>query len=419
MTTQSPAQMPWWKEPTKGQWMSFLAAWIGWILDAFDFTIFLLVMPAIAKEFGATMTATSLSITLTLLLRLVGGVVAGWASDRWGRKLPLMISVVWFAACDGAVAFSHSFTMVLVLRTLFGFGMGAEWTSGATLAMENWPERSRGIASGILQGSWAVGYLLATAVAAVVVPLWGWRALFLLAAAPALMVLPIRFWVPESPDWKKAAESKQPEPSLMSLVRQGLGVRLVWASVLLGFGFVSYYGYTSLYPTLLQKQLGMTQQELAPLLYLFNIGMLVGAIFCGSLAARRGPGLALAIPVLGSLPFIPLYVGLVPSALWLGALAGGVLGAGITGVTPMLLTSIFPAHVRGRCVGLVYHVGAFLAAGVPTAMAALHEKANLSLSEVIAITAAGGGVLMLGVYLLRPKDATGSAVESSPAPAMH
>ncbi|MBJ6760558.1 MFS transporter [Myxococcaceae bacterium JPH2] len=419
MTTQSPAQVPWWKEPTKGQWMSFLAAWVGWILDAFDFTIFLLVMPAIAKEFGATMTVTSLSITLTLLLRLVGGVVAGWASDRWGRKLPLMISVVWFAVCDGAVAFSHSFTMVLVLRTLFGFGMGAEWTSGATLAMENWPERSRGIASGILQGSWAVGYLLATATAAVVVPVWGWRALFLLAAAPALLVLPIRFWVPESPDWKKAAESKQPQPSLMALVRQGLGVRLVWASVLLGFGFVSYYGYTSLYPTLLQTQLGMTQQQLAPMLYLFNIGMLVGAIFCGSLAARRGAGLALAIPVLGSLPFIPLYVGMVPSALWLGALAGGVLGAGITGVTPMLLTSIFPAHVRGRCVGLVYHVGAFLAAGVPTAMAALHEKANLSLSEVIAITAAGGGVLMLGVYLLRPKDSPGSAVESSPAPAMH
>ena len=148
--------IPWWKEPTKGQWASFSAAWIGWVMDAFDFTVFLLVMKQITEEFGTSYTSTAGSIALTLLMRLVGGVVAGWAADRWGRKLPLMISVIWFAVCDGLIAFAPSFTWVLVLRTLFGFGMGAEWTSGATLAMENWPARSRGIASGILQGG---GYM--------------------------------------------------------------------------------------------------------------------------------------------------------------------------------------------------------------------------------------------------------------------
>src|SRR5919109_1603480 len=138
--------IPWWREPTRAQWLTLLAA--------------------------------------------------GWASDRFGRKLPLMISIVWFAACDGAVALAPSFGWVLALRTVFGFGMGAEWTSGATLAMENWPARSRGIASGVLQGSWAVGYLLAAAVTAVVVPAWGWRPLFAIAALPALLVLPIRWLVP-------------------------------------------------------------------------------------------------------------------------------------------------------------------------------------------------------------------------------
>ena len=113
-----------------------------------------------------------------------------------------MISLVWFAVCDGGVAFAPSFKAVLILRTLFGFGMGAEWTSGATLAMENWPARSRGIASGVLQGSWAVGYLLAALAYGWVVPHFGWRALFLVAAAPAILVLPIRIWVPESEEWK-------------------------------------------------------------------------------------------------------------------------------------------------------------------------------------------------------------------------
>src|SRR5690348_11778391 len=103
------SQKAWWLEPTRAQWISFLAAWLGWILDAFDFTIFLLVMPQIAKEFGVSMTATAGSITLTLLLRLLGGVIAGSMADRWGRKLPLMISVVWFAVCDGAVALAPSF----------------------------------------------------------------------------------------------------------------------------------------------------------------------------------------------------------------------------------------------------------------------------------------------------------------------
>ena len=149
---------PWWREPTRAQWCAFGAAWAGWVLDAFDFTIFMLVMPRHRAASSASRSlATAGSITLTLFARLVGGYIAGAAADRWGRKLPLMISILWFAVCDGAVALAPSFGWILVLRTLFGLGMGAEWTTGTTLAMENWPTRSRGIASGVLQGSWAVG----------------------------------------------------------------------------------------------------------------------------------------------------------------------------------------------------------------------------------------------------------------------
>src|SRR5205814_6659521 len=121
----------------------------------------------------------------------------GAAADRWGRRLPLMISMVWFAICDGAIALAPSFGWILVLRTLFGIGMGAEWTAGTTLAMESWPQRSRGIASGVLQGSWAIGYLAAAAVSAVVLPHWGWRGLFAIAVLPALLVLPLRIWLPD------------------------------------------------------------------------------------------------------------------------------------------------------------------------------------------------------------------------------
>ena len=407
MTT---AQVAWWREPTRGQWISFGAAWAGWVMDAFDFTIFLLVMPQIAKEFGVSMTATAWSITLTLLLRLLGGVAAGAAADRWGRKLPLMLSVIWFAACDGAVAFAPSFGWVIALRTLFGFGMGAEWTSGATLAMENWPTRSRGIASGVLQGSWAVGFLLAGVVAAYVTPVWGWRGLFVIAAIPAILVLPIRIWVPESPDWKKEVEARKAAEKkaapVTALVKSEMITKLVWASLVMALGFGAYYALIGLYPTMLETELGQSPGQRAYFVAMFNIGMMAGAIACGILASRRGFIYAVAIPALLALPVLPFYVGYAPNMLALGALLGGAFGAGFSGVTPLLLTSLFPAHIRARAVGFVYHIGAFAAAFVPTGVAALAEYTRLSLAQSIAIVAGVCELTLAVAMFLRPSAVT-------------
>jgi SHS family lactate transporter-like MFS transporter len=408
MTAMTPGDtQPWWREPTRGQWASFFAAWIGWVLDAFDFTIFMLVMPNIARDMGVANVATAGSITLTLFARLAGGYIAGAAADRWGRRLPLMISVVWFAACDAAVAFAPSFGWILVLRTLFGLGMGAEWTSGTTLAMENWPARSRGIASGVLQGSWAVGYLLAAAVSAVVLPIWGWRALFVCAALPALLVIPIRFGIVENRELALARKAQV--ATRMIPDARALG-RLVWAIVAMGVGFGAYYGLTALYPTLLRTELGADARTVAWLVALFNLGMLAGSVACGALAARRGVAIAIAAPALLSLLALPLYVGAVHRLLPVGAVLGGALGAGFCGVVPMMLTGMFPAQVRARFVGIVYHAGAALAALVPTATAALAAWAHVSLGFSI-FALAGSCELVLAVLVL-------SGRRMSVAPAM-
>jgi SHS family lactate transporter-like MFS transporter len=389
-------QQAWYREPTRAQWASFIAAWVGWVLDAFDFTIFLLVMPSISKEFGVSRTAAAGSVTLTLLMRLLGGVAAGSAADRWGRKLPLMIAMVWFAVCDGAVSLAPSFGWILALRTLFGFGMGAEWTAGATLAMENWPTRSRGIASGILQGSWAIGYFLAAVISGWVVPHYGWRALFVIAALPALLVLPIRYFVPES---HPHAGDVKAHVSFRALATPAMLKRLIWASCTMAFGFGAYYGLTGLYPTLLTDA-GLGPGGVARMVALFNLGMLTGAVVCGSLASRIGVVRAVAIPALLSVPFLVLYVGQVPSLLWLGALTGGAFGAGFSGITPLFLTELFPAEVRARAVGIVYHVGAFGAAFVPTGVAALSEH-GVKLSTAI-LFVAGGCELLLVAFLVAP-----------------
>ncbi len=403
-------------KPTKDQWLAFLAAWTGWVLDAFDFTIFLLVMPQIAKHFGTSNVATAGSIALTLLARLVGGFVAGAAADKWGRRLPLLVSVVWFALCDGAVAFAPSFAAVLVLRTLFGFGMGAEWTSGATLAMESWPKKTRGIASGVLQGSWAIGYLLAAVVFDLVMPRWGWRAMFVIAALPALLAIPMRFWVKESPELEaRLAHEKMAFP-LARAFREDKTLlrRIVWGCAVMALGFGAYNGLTVLYPTMLQTELGQDTHGVFVLVALFNIGMMAGSVAVGVLASKRGASVALAVPCTLAALAIPLYTGFVGHSLGAGALLGGAIGCGMVGATPLLLTSLFPAEVRGRLVGIVYHVGAALAAVVPMAMAAFARATGASLAATITIVTIACELAIVAC-VVKPGTLARAAVRGAPA----
>src|SRR5215472_2165210 len=148
-TAADTARIPWWREPTKDQWYAWVAAWLGWVLDSFDFTVFLLIMVPIAKEFDVPLTDVAIVFTLTLWMRLVGATAAGWMADRLGRKKPLMISIAWFSVCNFIAGFSPTFWFLLLFRTLLGIGMGAEWPAGAALAMEQWPQRSRGFMSGV------------------------------------------------------------------------------------------------------------------------------------------------------------------------------------------------------------------------------------------------------------------------------
>jgi MFS transporter, SHS family, lactate transporter len=148
--------VPWWREPTKEQWHAWIAAWLGWTLDAFDFTIFLLIMVPIAQYFHVPLTAVAIVFTLTLWMRLAGATASGWMADRIGRKLPLMISIAGYSLCNLLAGLAPAFWFLLLFRALLGFFMGAEWPAGAALALEQWPQRSRGFMGSVLQASWGV-----------------------------------------------------------------------------------------------------------------------------------------------------------------------------------------------------------------------------------------------------------------------
>src|SRR5437016_10130853 len=207
----SAAQGPWWKEPTKDQWYAYIAAWLGWTLDAFDFTIFLLIMVPIAKEFDVPLTAVTIVFTLTLWMRLVGATAAGWLADRMGRKTPLMISIAWYSACNFIAGFSPTFTFLLVFRTLLGIGMGAEWPAGAALAMEQWPIRSRGFMGAVLQGSWSIGFLMSSVIYGLFFDYIGWRGMLWIGVLPALSIVYIRYFVKEPEVWVENRRQQRAE----------------------------------------------------------------------------------------------------------------------------------------------------------------------------------------------------------------
>ncbi|MEZ4295701.1 MAG: MFS transporter [Polyangiaceae bacterium] len=269
-------------------------------------------------------------------------------------------------------------------------------------------------------------------VAGFVVPHYGWRAVFVVAALPALLVLPIRAFVPESPAPKdkagddpsaaksdgekagaegRAADKAAPEKAAARpghrgsarspLRRTSVGSRgraSSWPS-----GSARITGSPRRTRRLLKTDLGLNPGQAGNVLSLFNVGMMVGAIVCGFVASRKGVVLAVMVPALVLLPVLPMFVGRWEGYIALGAFLGGAFGAGYSGVTPLLLTSLFPANIRARCVGLAYHVGACIAAFVPPAITLLVEKKGLRLADAIMYVAGTSAFLLALSMLLRPK----------------
>jgi len=149
------------RSPRSDQTAAVAAGFIGWMLDAFDYFLVIYCLTAIAKDFGKSDKEMALAITVTLAFRPLGAVIFGLLADRYGRRMPLMLNLIFYSSMQVAAAFAPNYTVFLVLRALFGIGMGGEWGVGASLTMEKVPARLRGLLSGFLQEGYAAGNLLA------------------------------------------------------------------------------------------------------------------------------------------------------------------------------------------------------------------------------------------------------------------
>lgn len=391
---------PWFRQVGPDAWRAFWATFLGWVLDGFDFTILTFVLVDIQQSFTVDAALAGALGTVTLLFRLLGGVAAGAAADRWGRKLPLMLSILWFSIFAFLSGFSTSYAMLFGLRALFGIGMGGEWAAGMPLAIEHWPKHLRGVASGLLQGGFYWGYILAAFAFQFIYPAFaaspglGWRVMFWIGVAPALLVLWIRRGVPESPVWlarDRARRSGTVETSLSiaRIFHRDLVATTVHTSVLIGTFMVAYYACTYWYATLLRERTA------APLLYIvvLNLGAIIGMPLWGRLsetrAGRRGAiSLAAALGV-GAIPAFVFTTS--PVAMLGGAALMGASGLGVWGLAPSYLTERYPTDVRGVGPGFSYHMGAAIGAFTPTLIGALRD-AGTPLPAAMAVYIAGASL---------------------------
>src|SRR5437764_218859 len=411
MTTAAATVTPiaWWKEPTKDQWYAYLAAWGGWTLDAFDFTAFLLIIAPIAKEFDVPVPEVAAVLTITLWMRLLGATASGWLADRIGRKTPLMISILWYSVCNLLAGLSPSFALLFLFRALLGIGMGAEWPAGAALAMESWPARSRGLMSGLLQGSWSIGFLLSSLAYGLLYDTIGWRGLLILGVLPALAVVWIRIYVKEPKVWVEnrriQREQKQEfRAPLLDIFRVRVLGNTVMACLWMASGFVIYYSVYVMFDTHLQKDLHLAAGMVAMPIALANLVAFLASGAWGYVADVFGRRWAMIIPAAIGACITPFYLLFDSYAMVVGAfiVQGAFLGA-IYGQNPAYLSERCPTEVRSTGSGFCYHQGAIWAGFTGPILTYFAAGQPLGFAVPMLVSTVGAALVFVVTLLLGPE----------------
>ncbi|MFD7970153.1 sialate:H+ symport family MFS transporter [Streptomyces clavifer] len=443
----SPPTLPWYREVSRTQWKSFFAAWIGYVLDGFDFVLITLVLTEISDDFGLSTVQAAGLVSGAFITRWLGGAVLGAIGDRYGRKLSMVLSIVLYSLGTFACGFAWDFHSLFAARLAIGMGMAGEYSASATYVMESWPARLRSRASGFLISGFSVGSVLAAQVYTWVVPSLGWRWMFYLGLIPIAVALWMRRALPEAAEWADAVadEESRPSPFRPLFVTRGRTVantvlvvaatlslflifvpggdglvpvlsvvaglalaafavqlggkrsRLLYVSMIvtLFFAFLYSWPIQALLPTYLKTELGYSTGQVTDVLYFAGFGTMAGCWAAGFLGDRIGARKAYALTLLASLAFVYPVFAVRDNLLLLGCLLFLLQATsfGISGLLPRYIGGHFPTTSRGAALGFTYNVGALGGAVAPVLGA--HLASGMDLGQALAVLTFAGTVIVV------------------------
>ena len=386
------------------------AGFLGWTLDAFDYFLVIYCLTAIGREFHKTDAEMTLAIVATLWFRPVGAFLFGLMADRYGRRLPLMIDLVFYSAIEVATAFAPGYRSFLILRALFGIGMGGEWGVGASLTMEKVSPRFRGLISGILQQGYALGNLLAALCFFLLFNRWGWRPMFFIGGLPALLAVFVRMRVKESEVWEKTRTHDwgQLRHSILSNWKLFL-----YLTLLMTFMNFSSHGTQDLYPTFLQRYWHFDASKRSAIAMVAGFGAICGGTLFGYYSDLKGRRRAIVTALLLGVAVIPLWALSPTTALLVaGAFLMQFMVQGAWGVIPAHLSELSPDAVRGFLPGFSYQCGVLISSSIVYIQALFAE--HFSYASTMAMSACVifiGGSIVAGLG----KERHGTIFGSTPS----
>ncbi|MEU1664891.1 sialate:H+ symport family MFS transporter [Streptomyces sparsogenes] len=438
--------LPWYREVTPRQWKAMFAAWIGYLLDGFDFVLITLVLTEIADEFDLSDASAASLVSGAFITRWLGGALLGAMGDRYGRKPAMIASILLYSLGTFACGFAWDYFSLFTARLLIGMGMAGEYSASATYVLESWPARVRNRASGFLISGFAGGSILAAELYKWVVPHWGWRPLFWIGVLPVVVALWVRRALPEAGDWSETARGEaRPNPFRPLFTRRGraslntalavaasaalfcvftpLGEGMVWPLALLAAGclfafaaqlggrrrwvvyvalmctvfcaFLYSWPIQALLPTYLKKELGYDPAQVTDMMFYAGFGTMAGCWLAGFTGDWLGTRRAYAWTLLASLVFVFPVFAVQDSLVGLGVLLFFLLALsqGISGILPKYIAGHFPTGSRAASLGFVYNTGALGGAVAPVLGAHLAE--GMSLGRALAVLTFGLTLLVI------------------------
>ncbi len=413
---------PWYRTITAEQWKALAAAKAGWMLDAMDFLLYVMAIGRLKAYFEYDDATAGLLGTITLIVSAGGGLLFGVIADRVGRVRALMITILIFSLCSLGAATSQTLLQLLFWRALVGLGMGGEWASGAALVCETWPAEHRTKAIAIMQSGWALGYILAAALAALVLDVLAlgdeaWRWLFVVGVLPAFLTLWLRKHVAEPSVWVKRKREDAPQGNPFGILfGPRLRRRTVLAIVLTSAAQFGYWGLFFWLPGFLatpveQGGAGMTLVRSMSWIIPMQIGAYAGYLSFGFLADRFGRRRTFMAFLMTAALLVPVYGQLArsPAALMLLGPVLGFVGHGFFSLFGAFLAELFPTAVRATGQGLTYNAGRVLGGLAPYTIGLLATVPHVGIGSALALTSAF--FLLAALLIMALPDTSGAPLE--------